>query len=92
MSCALLVYSLAERTLRLNLAAKNETIPNQINNPTATPTLRWVFQCLEGIHVVSLLLNSETTIFIQEISDLRWRILAFFGKGVQKIYQLNTVT
>jgi len=92
MSCALLVYSLAERSLRMSLAEKNETIPNQINNPTATPTLRWVFQCLEGIHVVSLFLNRETKIFIQGITDLRRRILSFFGKGVQKIYQLNTVT
>jgi transposase len=82
MSCALLVYSLAERTLRMNLAKKNETIPNQINNPTATPTLRWVFQCLEGIHVVFLPLDAKSTAFIQGITDLRRRILSLFGEGV----------
>ena len=43
MTCALLVYSVAQRRLRQYLARQNETIPNQINQPTARPTLRWVF-------------------------------------------------
>jgi transposase len=58
MTLALLVYSIAQRRLRNALAAQNETIPNQIKQPTATPTLRWIFQLMEGINlvVVSILL------------------------------------
>ena len=43
MGLALLVYSLAERKLRLLLLQNNETIPNQVGKPVQKPTLRWVF-------------------------------------------------
>jgi len=52
MTCALLVYAVTQRRLRHQLAHQNETLPNQINQPTERPTLRWVFQLLEGIHRV----------------------------------------
>ena len=52
MTLALLVYSVTQRRLRQQLAAHNETVPNQIHQPTTAPTLRWVFQLLEGIHRV----------------------------------------
>jgi transposase len=48
MTVALLVYSVTQRRLRHQLARQNETLPNQINQPTERPTLRWVFQLLEG--------------------------------------------
>jgi transposase len=46
---ALLVYSVAQRRLRAQLAVRQETVPNQIAHPTPSPTLRWVFQLLQGI-------------------------------------------
>jgi transposase len=53
MTLALLVYSVAQRRLRKQLATHHETIPNQINQPTPSPTLRWVFQLLEEAFTVS---------------------------------------
>jgi transposase len=38
MGLALLVYTLAERQIRRQLQAHNETIPNQTGQPTQTPT------------------------------------------------------
>jgi transposase len=52
MTRALLVDSVAQRRLRQQLAHHYQTVPNQINQPTTSPTLRWVFQLLEGIHRV----------------------------------------
>src|SRR5712691_11147804 len=52
MTLALLVYSVAQRRLRQALARQKESLPNQINQPTQRPTLRWVLQLLEGIHRV----------------------------------------
>jgi CoA transferase family III len=49
MTCALLVYSVAQRWLRRQWAHHNETVPNQIHHPTTSPTLRWIFQLLEGM-------------------------------------------
>jgi transposase len=49
MTLCLLVYKLAEVRLRHRLAATEQTVPDQKGKPTARPTLRWLFQCFEGI-------------------------------------------
>ena len=40
MTLTLLVYSIAQRRLRQALETQNETLPNQINQPIKTPTMR----------------------------------------------------
>ena len=54
MTLALLVYTVTQRRLRHPLARQRETVPNQIDQATARPTLRWVFQLLEGNHRIRL--------------------------------------
>jgi transposase len=49
MTLCLLVYKLAEVRLRQRLAATGTRVPDQVGKPTARPTLRWLFQCFEGI-------------------------------------------
>ena len=49
MTLCLLVYKLAEVRLRQRLAQTGQTVPDQKGKPTARPTLRWLFQCFEGI-------------------------------------------
>ena len=49
MVLCLLVYRLAEHRLREQLAATGQTVPDQVRKPTMRPTLRWLFQCFEGI-------------------------------------------
>ncbi len=49
MTLCLLVYKLAEMRLRQRLAETGKTVPDQKGKPTARPTLRWLFQCFEGI-------------------------------------------
>ena len=53
MVLCLLVYRLAEHRLRAQLAASGQTVPNQLKQPTDRPTMRWMFQCFEGISLVS---------------------------------------
>src|SRR6266700_3904256 len=52
MVLCLLVYRLAEFRLRAHLAETKQTIPDQVHKPTARPTMRWVFQCFEGIELL----------------------------------------
>jgi transposase len=54
MALTLLVYTLAERKLRANLAAQQQTVLDQKQRPTATPTFRWILQKFQGIHLVTL--------------------------------------
>jgi len=89
MTLALLVYSTAQRKLRKQLQATNQMIPDQINQPTDTPTLRWVFQLLEGINRVVLHLKEEVQILIEGLTDLHRKILKLFGLEVCQIYQIS---
>ena len=52
MCLSLLVYSLGEKKLRESLKDLNETINNQVNKPIQRPTLRWIFQILEDVHLI----------------------------------------
>ena len=49
MVLCLLVYKLAEVRVRQRLVATGQTVPDQVGKPTARPTMRWLFQCFEGI-------------------------------------------
>ncbi len=89
MTCALLVYSVAQRRLRQYLARQNETIPNQINQPTARPTLRWVFQLLEGIHRVRVTVQGKVHDLIEGLNEVQIKILRLFGEEVCRLYHIS---
>jgi transposase len=93
MTLALLFYMVAQRRMRKVLAETKSTIPNQICKPTAHPTLRWVFQCLEGIDVVSIFTRSgPVESLITGIDVLKERMLSLFGDWVMRIYRLSRHT
>jgi len=90
MTLALLVYSVAQRRMRKQLESQRETIENQIGQPTKRPTLRWIFQLLEGINQVVLSVQKQVVIFIEGITDIRKKILRLFGQRVCQIYQISS--
>ncbi|MBW1758946.1 MAG: IS1634 family transposase [Deltaproteobacteria bacterium] len=88
MTLALLVYSIAQRRMRKKLEQTGESLPNQIGQPTKTPTLRWVFQLLEGIDHVKIKIQNGYQTVINGITDLHRKILKLFGNTVCRIYQI----
>jgi len=90
MTLALLVYSVAQRRLRKQLAQNHETVPNQINQPTPSPTLRWIFQMLEGIHRVQVTVQGQVHDLIEGLNDVQIKILRLFGNEVCHLYQIST--
>jgi transposase len=90
MSLAWLVYSVAQRRLRKQLATHHETVPNQINQPTPSPTLRWIFQLLEGIHRVRMTVQDQVHALIEGLNDVPIKILRLFGNEVCHLYQIST--
>ncbi|NEQ63808.1 MAG: IS1634 family transposase [Moorea sp. SIO4A1] len=84
MGLCLLVYTLAQRALRQALAKAKQTLKNQLGKPTATPTMRWVFQCFQSIHLVTLGEFEQIVNLTQE----HQRILQFLGASCQKYYLL----
>ena len=90
MTLALLVYSVAQRRLRQELARQQESLPNQINQPTQRPTLRWVFQLLEGIHRVRVIVQDQVHDLIEGLNEVQIKILRLFGQHVCQIYQISS--
>lgn len=89
MTLALLVYSIAQRRLRRALAEQNETIPNQIKQPSKTPTMRWIFQLMDGLHFVTFSVNGEIQRMVQGWSPIKEKIIMLLGQTTQQIYGLQ---
>ena len=92
MTLCVLVYNFAQHKLRTSLVQKNNaTIPNQLNKPIQNPTLRWVFQLMEGISIVRLAIDMTTNHYRQIITGLnklRKHILYHLGESVCAMYGL----
>ena len=85
MALCLLVYNLGQRQLRQALAEQAQTIPNQLGKPTASPTLRWVFQCFMAVHLVVF----QGVQQVVNLTDERLHILRFFSPACRSYYSLS---
>ncbi|MEG4596059.1 IS1634 family transposase [Microcoleus sp. F8_C2] len=54
MGLCLLVYTLGQKLLRQNLQRTNSKLKNQLDQLTNRPTLRWIFQIFQSIHLVKM--------------------------------------
>jgi len=91
MTLSLMIYNIAERRMRNELKSQEETIPNQIGQPTATPTLRWVFQIFEGINYVKTMADNKIEYIVDGLTSLHKKIIRLFGKTVCGIYQISPI-
>jgi transposase len=85
MGLCLLVYTLGQRQLRQNLQRRQSKIPNQLGRLTDFPTLRWLFQCFQSIHVLVVRQSVE----ISNLTDERLSLLKFFPPACQRYYLLS---
>jgi len=87
MVLCLLVYRLAEWRVRRQLGARNETVPNQLKQPTARPTMRWLFQCCEGIDRHHMLdADGTRTTQVLRLSALHRHVLQLLGPADENRY------
>ena len=87
MTLCLMVYNVAEHRMRRKLAEHGETLPNQKGKAISNPTLRWVFQLMEGISIVNLQDESNldtSRLIITNINNVRRKIIYLFGETVTK--------
>lgn len=82
MGLSLIVYTIGQRQIRKNLKLGKSSVKNQLNKSTEKPTLRWIFQCFQGIHCCYL----EGIERISNLSEERCRILKFLPEACQKYY------
>jgi transposase len=86
MVLCLLVYRLAEHLLRRQLVATEQTLPNQINKPTNRPTMRWIFQCFEGIDLLHIRIGSRWHTQVLGLQALHQRVLRLLGPAYSQYY------
>ena len=82
MSLCLLVYNLGQRELRKSLKRAKTGVKNQVGKLTDCPTLRWIFQCFQGIHFVVL----HGTKQVVNLTEDRKFTLNFLLPACQKYY------
>jgi len=82
---------LAELRVRQGLALTGETVPNQLKRPTARPTMRWLFQCFEGIDLHHLITADGTrTAQVLRLSALHRQVLRPLGSAYQRCYSASS--
>jgi transposase len=86
MVLCLLVYRLAEFRLRSRLAETQQTIPDQVHKPTARPTMRWVFQCFEGVELLHVQTTATSRVLVLRLQPVHHLILHLLGPLYEKIY------
>lgn len=86
MVLCLLVYRLAEHLLRRQLASAAQTVPNQINKPTDRPTMRWIFQCFEGIDLLHIRVGLREHLQVLGLQPLHQKILRLLGSTYCQFY------
>jgi transposase len=89
MVLSLLIYRLAEHLLRARLAETEETVPNQINKPTQRPTMRWIFQCFEGITLLHIRTGSRWCTQVLGLQALHRQVLRLLGPPYARLYGLS---
>src|SRR5215469_12002845 len=87
MVLCLLVYKLAEVRVRQRLAATGQTIPDQVRKPSTRPTMRWLFQCFEGLDLHHTRLPDGTReTEILRLTDLHRQVLRLLGPAYEHGY------
>lgn len=91
MTLCLLVYNFTQHKLRLSMQEKNETLPNQLGKEVQNPTLKWMFQLMEGVGVVKMFDESKACIrsIITNLNTVRKRIIKLLGERTCRIYGIN---
>lgn len=91
MTLCLLVYNVAQYKLRKKLMDEAQTLPNQLGKEVQNPTMRWIFQLMEGINIVCFYHQQTHQLLrqvITNLNDLRKKIIRLFGYKACRLYGL----
>ena len=86
MVLTLLIYSVAEWLIRKRLKEQNEFVPNQVNNPTQRPTLKWIFTDFLGVTEVKADSSGEMEVQLTNFNENARKIIAILGRSCENYY------
>jgi transposase len=82
MGLCLLVYNIAQRKLRQELAISNDSLRNQVKKLTNKPTMRWVFQMFQSVHLIIINGQKQMSNFTEE----HQKIINYLGESCRQYY------
>jgi transposase len=91
MTLCLLMYNVAQYRLRLKLREEEETLPNQLDKEVQNPTVRWIFQIMEGVGIVRFYeanVGAPIRELVTNLTSLRRKIIQLFGETACGMYGL----
>ena len=92
MTLCLLVYNYGQYSLRKKLKEENETLPNQLDKEVQNPTMRWIFQIMEGLGMARIY-GQSVDVPVREVvtnlTDVRRKIIRLFRETACQMYGLN---
>ena len=88
MTLCLMVYNFAQYQMRKCIQENDDVIPNQVGKPIKNPTMKWVFELMQMIAVVTICSDTQKHRIITNVKKVHQRIIAYFGKHALEIYGL----
>ena len=89
MTLTLYIYNLGQYQIRQALAENNEHLPDQKKKPTQKPTLRWIFELMQGIGMITItVVDGKMQRFFAKMTELQKKIINLFGESAQMMYEL----
>jgi len=91
MTLCLMIYNIGQYKLRQKLKETKDTLPNQLGKEVQNPTLRWIFQIMEGIGFVRFFGKFPQNLYkevITNLNKLRKKIITLFGETAGCMYGL----
>ena len=92
MTLCLLVYNVAQYSLRKRLTDTGDTLPNQLDKEVQNPTLRWIFQIMEGMGVLCFYEGTQpkpVRELVTNMTPLRRKIIQLFGPTACVMHGVN---
>ncbi len=81
-----MVYAFAQYDFRRALENAKDTIPTQTNKETNTPSMKWVYSIMYGVHVITVCINGAMREFVSNLDAVRKKIICYFGARAMEIY------
>lgn len=79
----LLIYATLEFVTRTLLKKQNRTFENQVGKQVQNPTMRWIFHCFEGVHILYL---PDMQPLVLNLKNKHHTIINLLGKNYLKYY------
>lgn len=86
MVLTLFINNIGQLILKTGLANNRDLVPNQSGKLIASPSLKWAFQLMRGINLVTAIVNDQVHRSVTNLKDAHIKIIRAIGPEASEIY------